>query len=273
MSHHGSPPLATDAPVTDAGIPPSNSFLVSLFECPVCFDCVLPPILQCQNGHLVCSNCHPKLEFCPTCRVLLRSIRNLALEKLASFVQFPCKYAPWGCEKILAHTEKAEHQENCEFRLYSCPFPGASCKWLGLMNDTMPHLMDKHKIITTQQGEDTVFFASGIFRPGGFDWVMIQCCFGFNFMVVLQKIERYGDQKFYAIVQLIGTFAQAQKFVYKLELHCPRQRLTWEAIPRSLQEGIETAMMSRECLMFNKSVAKLFAKNGNLSMNVNISRS
>src|SRR5690606_10034784 len=24
----------------------------SLFECPICFDYVLPPILQCQNGHL-----------------------------------------------------------------------------------------------------------------------------------------------------------------------------------------------------------------------------
>jgi len=27
--------------------------LASLFECPVCFDYVLPPILQCQSGHLV----------------------------------------------------------------------------------------------------------------------------------------------------------------------------------------------------------------------------
>ncbi|XP_004711275.1 E3 ubiquitin-protein ligase SIAH1-like [Echinops telfairi] len=272
MSHHGSPASASNAPVTHAGIPASNSFLVSLFECPVCYDSVLPPILQCENGHLVCNNCHPKLELCPTCRVLLGSIRNLALEKLANLVQFPCKYALWGCERILAHTEKADHQVNCEFRLYSCPFPGVSCNWMGLMNAAVPHLIDQHRIITTQQGEDTVFFASDIFRPGIFDWVMIQCCFGFNFMVVLHKRDRYGDQKFFAVVQLIGTHQQAQNFVYKLELHCPRQSLTWKAIPRSLQEGIKTAILGRECLMFNNSVAKLFAKNGNLSMNVKISR-
>lgn len=42
--------------------------LASLFECPVCFDYVLPPILQCQSGHLVCSNCRPRLTCCPTCR-------------------------------------------------------------------------------------------------------------------------------------------------------------------------------------------------------------
>ena len=66
-----------------------NQDLASLFECPVCFDYVLPPILQvssvflisslkvlqfddisfqCHAGHLVCSSCRPKLTCCPTCR-------------------------------------------------------------------------------------------------------------------------------------------------------------------------------------------------------------
>lgn len=30
----------------------SPADLASLFECPVCFDYVLPPIFQCQAGHL-----------------------------------------------------------------------------------------------------------------------------------------------------------------------------------------------------------------------------
>jgi hypothetical protein len=42
--------------------------LVNLFECPVCFDYALPPILQCQSGHIVCSQCRQKLSSCPTCR-------------------------------------------------------------------------------------------------------------------------------------------------------------------------------------------------------------
>ncbi|GAB0193824.1 E3 ubiquitin-protein ligase SIAH2 [Grus japonensis] len=66
--------------------------LTSLFECPVCFDYVLPPILQCQAGHLVCNQCRQKLSLCPTCRgSLTPSIRNLAMEKVASAVLFPCK--------------------------------------------------------------------------------------------------------------------------------------------------------------------------------------
>ncbi|XP_008049735.1 E3 ubiquitin-protein ligase SIAH2-like, partial [Carlito syrichta] len=42
--------------------------LTLLFECPVYFDYVLPPILQCQAGHLVCNQCRQKLSCCPTCR-------------------------------------------------------------------------------------------------------------------------------------------------------------------------------------------------------------
>lgn len=71
---------------------PQHHELTSLFECPVCFDYVLPPILQCQAGHLVCNQCRQKLSCCPTCRgALTPSIRNLAMEKVASAVLFPCK--------------------------------------------------------------------------------------------------------------------------------------------------------------------------------------
>jgi hypothetical protein len=93
-----------------AASPPNNpgsSDLASLFECPVCFDYVLPPILQCHAGHLVCSNCRPKLTCCPTCRGQLGgNIRNLAMEKVASTVMFPCKYSSGGCIISLLHTEK-----------------------------------------------------------------------------------------------------------------------------------------------------------------------
>lgn len=63
--HPGRPPFPGASPTPASN---STSALASLFECPVCFDYVLPPILQCQNGHLVCSTCRQKLTCCPTCR-------------------------------------------------------------------------------------------------------------------------------------------------------------------------------------------------------------
>lgn len=82
----------------------------------------------------------------------LGNIRNLAMEKVATTVSFPCKYSTSGCTASLLHTEKADHEEACEFRPYTCPCPGASCKWQGSLEQVMPHLMISHKSITTLQG-------------------------------------------------------------------------------------------------------------------------
>lgn len=60
--------VAASTSATPVSASSSSTDLASLFECPVCFEYVLPPILQCQSGHLVCSNCRPKLNCCPTCR-------------------------------------------------------------------------------------------------------------------------------------------------------------------------------------------------------------
>nr|XP_013797763.1 PREDICTED: E3 ubiquitin-protein ligase SIAH2 [Apteryx mantelli mantelli] len=258
---------------TDDLLPRAHHELTSLFECPVCFDYVLPPILQCQAGHLVCNQCRQKLSLCPTCRgSLTPSIRNLAMEKVASAVLFPCKYATTGCSLTLHHTEKPEHEDICEYRPYSCPCPGASCKWQGSLEAVMSHLMHAHKSITTLQGEDIVFLATDINLPGAVDWVMMQSCFGHHFMLVLEKQEKYeGHQQFFAIVLLIGTRKQAENFAYRLELNGNRRRLTWEATPRSIHDGVAAAILNSDCLVFDTAIAHLFADNGNLGINVTIS--
>ena len=247
--------------------------LAYLFECPVCFDYVLPPILQCNSGHLICSSCRPKVQCCPSCRGPLGSIRNLAMEKVAENVRFPCKYCNSGCVLRLLHTEKREHEDVCEFRPYACPCPGTSCKWHGSLDEVLGHLIHTHKSITTLHGEDIVFLATDINLPGAVDWVMMQCCFEHNFMLVLEKQERHENhQQFFAIVQIIGTQKQAENFTYKLELSGHGRRLTWEAKPRSIHEGVASTIGNNDCLIFETSMVQHFGENGNLPINVTISR-
>lgn len=105
----------------------ANQELAQLFECPVCFDYVLPPIMQCNAGHLVCQHCQPKLtvrfklisiflllliQHCPTCRGQAPTIRNLAMEKVAATVFFPCKYHSSGCLGTFLHDKKVAHEGN-----------------------------------------------------------------------------------------------------------------------------------------------------------------
>lgn len=103
-------------PTAHATPQPQHQDLVSLFECPVCFDYALPPILQCQAGHFVCAQCRQKLSSCPTCRGPLGNIRNLAIEKVADTILFPCKYQSNGCQLSLMHKNKLEHEDTCDFR-------------------------------------------------------------------------------------------------------------------------------------------------------------
>ena len=69
-----------------------ETYFKDLLECPVCFETIdSVPIYQCQNGHVVCKNCQPKLKTCPICRVDVskksKPIRNLKLEKMVEKLQ------------------------------------------------------------------------------------------------------------------------------------------------------------------------------------------
>ena len=72
-----------------------KKYFKDLLECPICFETIdSVPIYQCQNGHVVCKNCHPKLKTCPICRVdiIKKSkrdglIRNLKLEEMVERLQ------------------------------------------------------------------------------------------------------------------------------------------------------------------------------------------
>merc|ERR1712099_36175 len=37
-------------------------------ECPVCFEVCAAPIYSCDEQHIICSECRPKVSTCPECR-------------------------------------------------------------------------------------------------------------------------------------------------------------------------------------------------------------
>ncbi|XP_023714491.1 E3 ubiquitin-protein ligase SIAH1A, partial [Cryptotermes secundus] len=247
-----------------------SAHIASLFECPVCLDYILPPISQCKNGHLICSNCRPKMTRCPTCRARLGNIRCLGMEKVASTVMFPCKHSTYGCAVALLHTEKREHEETCEFRPYSCPFPGSSCTWQGSREQVVPHLMKCHKTITATEVEKTVLTPKDIGLVGVMCCVMIDKGFDHQFIFVFEKHEKSGHGQCFATVQLIGTKEQAENFKYRLELKSQGKRLTWEATPRSIREPFSSIMKS-DCFVLDTITTQLFCDNDKMCFHMTIS--
>jgi len=61
--------------------------------------------------------------------------------------------------------------------------------------------------------------------------------------------------------------------ISRLELNNgQRRRFSLEATPRSIHDGVASAIESSDCLSFDANIAELFAENGNLAINVAISK-
>lgn len=58
------------------------STILAAMECPICFDTIPPPVIQCQNGHLICSSCRRRSERCPVCREKYSPGRSLIAEQI-----------------------------------------------------------------------------------------------------------------------------------------------------------------------------------------------
>ena len=44
-------------------------------ECPVCTEQCTPPIYGCQDYHMICKTCRPKIKACPECRLPYRGLQ------------------------------------------------------------------------------------------------------------------------------------------------------------------------------------------------------
>uniref|UniRef100_A0A3P8QZR4 Uncharacterized protein n=1 Tax=Astatotilapia calliptera TaxID=8154 RepID=A0A3P8QZR4_ASTCA len=127
-----------------SGTTDPNMEIVSQFQCPVCLDYALLPVLQCQSGHLsnfLINTCHEHICALDAVRGSLFAQRAevtwvpTGTMKKADSVLFPCMYAASGCSVTLPQTHKTR----------------TSCGWQGSLKGVVPHLMQQHKSITTLQ--------------------------------------------------------------------------------------------------------------------------
>lgn len=121
-----------------------------------------PPILQCRNGHTVCSNCVSKLASptCPKCRVSIdpkQPIRNLFMESLVqiSGLRYPCENQAAGCTEVFSPGPlKKQHQRECKFRQIGCPLhkagfsiPGKHCSKIMRIDGVLEHVIAEHQAV------------------------------------------------------------------------------------------------------------------------------
>ncbi|ODM91288.1 E3 ubiquitin-protein ligase sina [Orchesella cincta] len=226
-----------------------------------------------------------------------------AVTNAAKTVFFPCDHFGNGCRALLLAKEKLDHERNCEFGRCVCPYPGGICEWTGPVEHVVHHLMTMHKNLATFQGDDHVILAKDVHIAGPLDWqvsslfmsssaspsekqyslgfkqvcspfrVVIQSCFGHNFIAVLGKqYHQNGEEQYHALVQLVGSREDSQKFCYRLELSAGQyRRLVWNGTTRSIHDGIISAIESGDCFLFDSKTVEICAENQSLQMRVIVS--
>lgn len=125
--------------------PKENLEISKILECPVCYERYVTPILVCENGHCICSNCKDHLKSCPLCRAKFSNIRMTVMDQIMEATEFKCKNYDSGCDVKMLYKEIWNHEIDCEFRTVSCDivtFQSAPC--LVCNEDVIVCYFDKH---------------------------------------------------------------------------------------------------------------------------------
>ncbi|KDR14083.1 E3 ubiquitin-protein ligase sina-like isoform X2 [Zootermopsis nevadensis] len=227
--------------------------LLSAMECPVCMEYMAPPIFLCENGHSICDQCRPQLSECPTCRrPFLPNTRNVALESIASRVQYPCRNE--GCFEIRPLELVAQHQSACPRRPFPCPMAqGSHCTWKGPLSLIKKHVMDSHGRYV-RIGAESTSVLNDVSDTPGYSLVI----FAFD-QVFLQK-SRMQDSKFYSAVQYIGPKEHASGYRYEFQLSTAKghQKIVVGNLVYSICEDLRQVNLHGNCVRLDHDVIKRY---------------
>jgi len=284
--------------------------VLNQLECPVCYDYIIPPVKQCIKGHLICSSCFQKLKpaTCPTCRSDLSQERNLAVEKIAYLLKYPCRYSLSGCKQFFLLPQKDFHERNCQYLLVKCPFmiKNGKCKYNGTLKNTEDHLKTDHKITAVSIREDGMYF----YKCKGFSrrqtgpslegerslpqvwrqiWVFLFKWDGYMFRFIVKKVNSKqigrGDNdskiKDFIIshIQFVGVESLAGKYAYIITIFEAKSRkrshelqgIVTSTLNSTIEECVKNSSNCGLVLPYLK--AKDFVdENGNLGFIINMKK-
>jgi E3 ubiquitin-protein ligase SIAH1 len=246
--------------------------LLNELECPVCMEYMVPPITLCVNGHNICDICRPKVPLCPNCRQHFLSTRNVALEKLAREVKYPCTYQKYGCEEFFVHDAVREHQDRCRYRPQTCPafkWLNEVCSWTGIYCDIKKHLREKHL-------GQCYEYVAGKFRV----LRNIEPCMSLSqFVFALNEVFflrfQASNNTFYAVLLYVGPAENAAKYKYKVEFvnKDDTEGVTVMHLTRSFDEKLDDIFNSGNCVKVHYDVvSRLENKESGLKFKIEIFR-
>jgi E3 ubiquitin-protein ligase SIAH1 len=242
--------------------------LYSQLECPVCMEYMRPPIVLCANGHNICDTCKQKVPHCPTCRQQFLNTRNVALEKVAAELKYPCMYRDYGCREMYKLDLIGGHKEKCQFIPQPCPVSKlniGTCSWLGIRSKINSHLKQAHNNVCVDYHGHSSCGNRNPIQITGVTPATKHCKFIFAYNGVFYSRSEIKNGIFYSALQYIDPAADAAKYKYKLEFFNTErtESLAVTLLARSLDEDLSEVHNSGNCVKLYPEQFNRFVKGRN----------
>uniref|UniRef100_A0A1B6M7X1 RING-type domain-containing protein n=1 Tax=Graphocephala atropunctata TaxID=36148 RepID=A0A1B6M7X1_9HEMI len=112
--------------------------LQDIVRCAVCLETVRGEIVQCVNGHLLCSGCKTSLRDCPTCRQRFSTAKpSRTITQVIEALPTRCKHQ--NCE-VYVTSGGDDHEKYCGFRMIHCIL----CERIVCAKDILKHVKQQH---------------------------------------------------------------------------------------------------------------------------------
>jgi len=233
----------------------SNDLLLEL-ECPVCVEYMLPPITMCENGHNICNSCKARMDNCPSCRGKFTDIKNLSLENMCRKVPLPCKHAKNGCKYLLPVDAITQHQSECPYGLYKCPFvvAGIDCSWEGFIADMEEHIRSKH--LAANDSRDV--HETHKIRLPNFETASAWCQVLFTLKEVFFRLSLIKNGFLYCCVLYVGPKGKAPNYSYRLTITNTEGKGSVSSCHQTTgyQSDIDETIQKGNCGVFHLEFAK-----------------
>lgn len=170
------------------------------------------------NEYLSCFPIHMYAEdgvvACGRCPLLQddNPIREVAYEKVAKAIIFPCKYKSLGCLEEFTPDNLNSHEESCNFRQYFCPLiPLGTCSWQGPMDELLQHYMNQHSSLVLNELE----FKMMLVNRESVNYILKFD----NYIFIVHVNCNLTDNKVYISLRFLGKKASAEQYAYQISLY------------------------------------------------------
>ncbi|XP_023216836.1 E3 ubiquitin-protein ligase Siah1-like [Centruroides sculpturatus] len=213
--------------------------LANLLSCPICVEIVRSPVFQCSNGHIVCSQCKPRITQCHTCREAMGNIRSLVAEQITASLRLLCMHQAHGCPEYLTTEDREFHERQCPFTPFPCPPRDLNCLWEGARSLISPHLQQAHSQINKYNRSSILFLGLDAEGPSPLIWATLLACYGHEFLILVTKT--HSEIPHFSIkVYILTKPPSLSSFTYTINLKRGPHSLQWNSTHIPLWESIDT---------------------------------